>query len=144
MTQRIKGQEVTLSWTSPRGDQDGMEYVLNFEFELDLEILEEEFLGQTAKSFDDIYHGVKGKAELQLASPAFLTFSERVQDRAERRESADGVFTATCAFAFPNGQRVRVQFPNLFFGPIPHRVGGRSEYVTVNLDWACERIRRIL
>ncbi len=144
MTQRIKGQEVRLSFTTPTGETEDMDYVLNFEWELDMEILSEEFLGQTAKEYDDIFHGVNGSVELQIPGPGFLTFQERVQARAQRREAANGVFTATASFAFPNGVRARVSFPNLFFGPIPVRTPGRSEYVNMGLTWSCSGIKRIL
>ena len=54
MAQRIKGQEVVLGFTSPDGDQDGIEDVISFEAELDIEMLQERYLGETADRYDDI------------------------------------------------------------------------------------------
>lgn len=144
MAQRIKGQEVVLGFTSPDGDQEGLEDVTNFEAELDLEILEEGYLGESANRYDDIYRGVTGSAELHLETSDYFRFTERVQDRAERRTAASGKFTATASFQFPGGERVRLTFEDIFFGALPIRIPSRSEYVTVSISWKGQRMRRVL
>lgn len=144
MAQRLKGQEVVLGFTSPDGDQSGLEDVVSFEAELDIEILTEKYLGRTANEFDDIYNGVSGQCEIHMATTDYLAFTEKVQDRAERRTPAEGEFTATATFKFPNGQRARLTFENLFFGPLPIRTPGRAEYVAATIQWKCSRLRRVL
>lgn len=144
MAQRIKGQETVISFTNPQGDQEGLEDVLNFEAELDIEILQEGYLGETADRYDDIYHGVSGRVDLHLENTDYFRFTERVQDRAERRTAAGGVFTATSSFAFPNGQRARLTFEDIFFGALPLRAPSREEYVTVTVSWKGARMRRVL
>lgn len=143
MSTRIKGQEVKLSFTAPSGDVQGLDYVKSFEWELDMEILSEDFLGFNAKEYDDIFHGVNGTVELQLHSADYFRFQEKVQARAQRRDAANGVFTATASFNFPNGVRARVAFPNLFFGTGPVRTSSRSDYVSATLQWSCSTIKRI-
>ena len=144
MAQRIKGQETVLGFTNPDGDQEGIEDILSFEAELDIEILEEKYLGKTANDFDDIFNGVSGQVELHMRTADYFRFQERIQDRAERRTPADGVFTATSTFNFPNGTQARLTFENLFFGASPIRVGGRAEYVSGTIQWKCSRLRRVL
>lgn len=144
MGQRIKGQETVLGFTNPDGDQQGLDSVLSFEAELDLEILEEGYLGETANRFDDIYKGVSGQVELHLETSEYFRFTERVQDRAERRTPAGGVFTASSTFQFPNGQRARITFEDIFFGAMPVSAPSRSEYVKATIQWKCSRIRRVL
>lgn len=143
MAQRLKGQETVLSFTNPDGDQEGLQDVLNFEAELDIETLSEGYLGETADRFDDIYHGVSGQVEIHMETDDYFRFAERVQDRAERRTPASGSFSATASFGFPNGQRPRITFENIFFGPLPVRAGGRGEYVSATIQWKCERLRRV-
>ena len=143
MAQRIKGQEVVLSFTNPAGDQDGLEDVSSFEAELDIETLQEGYLGETADRYDEIYHGVSGQAELHVETADYFRFQERVQDRAERRTPSGGTFSATSSFAFPNGQRVRLTFEDIFFGALPIRVPARGEYVTVTVQWKGQRLRRV-
>jgi len=144
MAQRIKGQEVVVGFTNPDGDQEGIEDVLSLEAELDVETLSEKYLGRTADEFDDIYNGVSGQVEVHMQTVDYLRFSERVQDRAERRTAAAGEFTATASFQFPSGARARLTFENIFFGALPLKVSGRNEYVSGTIQWKCSRIRRVL
>jgi hypothetical protein len=141
---RIKGQETVLRFTHPQGPQEDLEDVKSFEAELDVEILQESYLGQTTDEYDDIYHGVSGQVTLHLRSKAYFQFTERVQDRAERRSAAGGVFSATTSFAFPNGERVRLTFQDIFFGPLPIRSPERKGYVEVTISWKGKRMRRVL
>jgi hypothetical protein len=143
MAQRIKGQETVIGFTNPDGDQEGLEDILDFEAELDMEILEEKYLGKTSNDYDDIFNGVSGQVQLHMRTVDYFRFQERIQERAERRTAADGTFSATAAFNFPSGIRVRITFEDLFFGPSPIKVGGRSEYVSGTIAWKCSRIRRV-
>lgn len=144
MAQRIKGQETVISFTSPTGDVQGLEDVLSFEAELDIEILQEGYLGETADRFDDIYHGTSGQVELHLENSKYFLFTEQVQDRAERRSPAGAVFNATSTFAFPNGQRARITFEDIFFGAMPLNAPSRKDYVKATVQWKCSQIRRVL
>ncbi len=143
MAQRVKGQETRLVVSGPDGVEDGLADVKSFEAELDLEILEEHFLGETAARFDDIFNGCSGNMEVQIESRAFLDFIGRVQDRAQRRLPADTKFMCTTAIALPNGTRIRLCFEDLFFGPIPLRTPSRKEYTTMRVEWKCSTLRRI-
>ena len=144
MAQRLKGQEVVIGFTSPDGDQQGLENITSFEAELDIETLQEGYLGKVADDYDDIFHGVNGQMEFHMESSQYLSFQQKVQDRAQRRSSAEGVFTATATFNFPNGQRARLTFENLFFGALPLKVSGRSAYVQGTIQWKCSDVRRVL
>lgn len=144
MAQRIKGQEVTLSFTTPEGRATGLGNIQSFEAELQMEILREGYLGQTVERRDDIFKGVSGRCELHIETGDYFRFTQLVQDRAERRSAAGGTFNATASFAFPGGARARITFENIFFGALPIRTPDRASYVQVAIEWECERIRRIL
>lgn len=143
MAQRAKGQENRLVMTGPEGVEDSINDVKSSELSIDVEVLEEHLLGETAARFDDIFNGCSGNMEMQLESRAFLDFIGRVKDRAQRRLPADSKFILTSAFALPNGTRVRLVFEDLFFGPIPIRTSSRKEYVTFRIEWKCSTVRRI-
>lgn len=143
MAQRVKGQENRLVMTGPNGVEEGLGDVKSSEAEIDLEVLEEHFLGETAARYDDIYNGCNGNMELQIESRAFMDFIGRVQDRAQRRLPADSKFMLTSAFSLPNGTRIRLCFEDLFFGPMPLRTPSRKEYVTLRVEWKCSTLRRI-
>ena len=144
MAQRIKGQEVTITYVTPDGGADGLEDVASFEWEMMMEVLQEQYLGETTDRFDDIFRGVSGRTELHLEKQDFLEFQQQVQDRAERRSPAAGVFNASCSFEFPNGQRPRLTFENLFFDTQTMRTADRGSYVAVTVPWKCERVSRVL
>ena len=144
MAQRIKGQEVTLSFVTPDGRAEGLADIQSFEAEIQLEILREGYLGDTVERRDDIYKGVSGRCELHMESADYFAFTQLVQDRAERRTAAGGKFNATASFAFPNGTRARITFENIFFDALPLRVSDRASYVQATVAWECERIRRVL
>jgi hypothetical protein len=144
MTQRLKGQEVKLGFTNPNGDQPEIGLVNNFEFEIDIEILEEMYLGEVGKRYDDHFNGYSGQIEGHIETEEWFRFSERVEDRAKRRTPADGVFTCTSTFNLPSGGRVRVTFEDIFFGPMPFRSPGQAEYCAFTLSWKCSSMRRVL
>lgn len=144
MSQRIKGQETGLSFTDPDGDVEGLGEVKSFEAEIDMQILEEAYLNETANRFDDIFNGVSGSVEMHIQTVEWFKFTEKIENRAARRTAAGGKFSATTTFAFPSGARVRVTFEDLFWGPMPIRIPSRGEYVTVSLSWKCSKIRRVL
>ncbi len=144
MGQRIKGQEVTVSMNGPDGVEEGLEVVQSFEAEFMFDILQEEYLGETADRFDEIFKGVSGNMEIHMETGKWFSFTEKIQDRASRRDGADGEFTATASFKFTDGSRARIVFNNIFFGPMPITAGSRSDYVTATLTWNCSDATRIL
>lgn len=144
MAQRIKGQEVELGFVDPQGNDEPIGDVASFEAELDIEILQEGYLGETSDRYDDLFHGVSGTAELHLETARLFAFSELVERRSKRRDPASGRFNASASFQFPNGTLVRISFEDIFFGPFPIRTPARGEYVTTTVQWKCSNIRRIL
>lgn len=144
MAQRIKGQEVKLGFTNPEGDQDAFMLVNSFEFEVDIEILEEMYLGEVGKRYDDHFNGYSGQVEGHFENfTEYMRFQEKIEDRAARRTAAAGVFTATASFNLPSGGRVRLTFEDMFFGPMPVRSPGQAEYVAATLQWKCSSMRRV-
>lgn len=144
MSNRIRGEEVTLSLASPTGQVEGMGDVENFEWEMELEVLRQGFLGQPGDQRDEIFRGFKGKADFQLSTADYFRFQQAVQDRAQRRSPAAGKFSVTCSFAFPDGFRVRLTFEDVKFGSLPGRVPQRDAYMSVSINWECETLRRVL
>lgn len=144
MAQRIKGQEVKIQMVGPSGKEDGIIDVQSFEASFQVERLEENYLGETTTRYDDIFNGVKGKIELHLENQTYFRFMERVQRRAQRRDSADGQFNIMAVLKFPNGQKVRVLLEDVFFGEIPLNVSSRSDYVQTSVDWGCSNGRFLL
>ena len=144
MAQRLKGQEVKLGFTNPEGNQPDPMVVNNFEFEVEIEILEEMYLGEVGTRYDDHFKGYSGQVEGHFENFAdYMRMQQKIEDRAARRTPAAGVFTATASFALPSGGRVRLTFEDIFFGPMPTRSPGQAEYVAATLSWKCSTLRRV-
>lgn len=135
MSQRIKGQETIISFVSDAGSEDALGDVVSAEFEFQFDILSQRFLGEVADRKDDIFRGVRGRVEIQLEKQDAFRFVDRVKDRAQRRSAASGRFEMLTSMAFPNGERPRIMFPDIFWGNIPFNIGGGDEYVTMTLEF---------
>lgn len=144
MAIRIKGQESSLSFVGPTGDEPGLGNIKSWEAELMLEILQEGYIGETADQFDDIYNGVSGNCELHISSSDYFRFTQRVQDRAQRRTAAAGKFVVKANFDFPDGTRARLNFEDVKFEGLPLTIGSRKDYVKAKVSWKCTTVRRIL
>jgi len=134
---RIKGQEVKVSFVGPLGVEEGLVDIQSFEFEQMTETLQEDYLGQVASQFDDIYSGYSGKAEFHVETSQWLVFQERVRERAQRRTPAEAKFNIVCGFTFPDGRRARMFFEDVFWGALPTSVGSRKDYVSTSVEFKC-------
>lgn len=143
MSQRIKGQETSVVFTGPNGVEDTFKAIISFDATQMQEILSEGYLGETSNRRDDIFNGYSGELEMHLESSVYVAFAERVKDRAQRRSPASGQFNVTGVYNFPNGQRIRWIFIDVFFGDLPLSTGGRGEYVSAKVSFECQDGKRI-
>jgi len=145
MAQRVKGLECSLALSTPDGaDEEVFDDIIESELNMDMEILEKAYLGQTGSKFDDLFKGFSGTSKVHMEGPTFFSLSGKIQDRATRRTPADGVFSLSFTVNFPSGARARLTAEDIFFGTIPMKIGGQSEYVEMELTWKCSTLRRIL
>ena len=140
--QRIKGQEVELRFILNGRIVSTITEIKSFEVALQFEILREGMLGETTERRDDIFKGVKGKAEIQLGSGAIFDLARQLLQRSTRREPGITI-NAKAAFNFPQSARRIALIDNLFFGELPFSVSSRSDYVTSSLEFEAENMRFI-
>lgn len=140
---RIKGQETAMTLTSPDGNITAFDHILTMSFTMDMEILEEGYLGSTAKDFDEIYNGISGDVTAHMSNNDYWAFQEAVQERAERRTPASGRFDITTQFNLPTGDIARITIEDIHFGPVETNIGGREEYVELSFDFAASRMSRV-
>jgi len=100
----------------------------------ELRILEEEYLGETAKRYDEIFDGFSGKIEAHLENEDVFNFLAQIVDRARRRTAGVAINIKT-TFNFPNGDRARIILKNAFFGSVPFATPSRSAYVNTSFDF---------
>lgn len=135
--QRIKGQEVAVLITRAGALEDTLTNIQNFNVELDFEIKKQGYLGEPTDRRDEVYNGVKFDLELHLHRSAWFTFVKALIDRA-KRNTPDVVFNISGVFNFPSGETVTMLLPDVMFGPVPHNVSARGDYVKVKLQGECQ------
>ena len=138
---RVKGQETQLVVTGPTGKEEGFKAVESFEATLLLDILTENYLGELAPRFDEIFQGAEGSATVHLEDPQYMAFAQRVLDRAQRRNPGTVQFQILTSLEFPTGERVRTVFQDVKFGNIPIRSPGREDAVVGEIEWKCSEAK---
>lgn len=134
--QRIKGQETNVIIASSLGVEDQLTEIMDCNFEDELEILQNGFLGRSNDDFDYVYKGTKGDMKLHIHTSKWFAFRKKIKDKAQRK-TPDTVFNITTVMNFPNGERARILFPDIVWGPIPTKIPSRTQFVEISLSWAC-------
>lgn len=138
-SQRIKGQEVSLNFVVAGQIVNSLTDIKSFDVNVDLETLEEGYLGQTSNQYDEVFKGISGKAQFNFSSPAVFLFVQAVLNRAQRREPGTQI-NIKATLNFPSGQRAQVLIPNAFFEAIPIGFAGRTEYGMLDLSYKASGI----
>jgi len=128
--QRIKGQEVFLSIIADGSLQTRIDTIQSADFEFELDLLEENYLGETSTRYDSIYNGVMVTVEGHATNAQFLELTQAIIQRASRRAGAASRIDIAGSFAFPNGEFPTITVEDLFFESVPVNTGARDEYVT--------------
>lgn len=141
-TQRIKGQEIECMILAGTEVVETFTDVSDMDLEFDIQLLEEGFLGRLANEYDEIFNGMKGSASFQVRRKAVFNFVLKVKDKAQRRTPGE-TFAFKATLRFPSGEVARVLLPDIHFGPIPLKVGGRAAFANMNIQFACSSCRII-
>ena len=134
---RIRGQEVTIRISRGAKPERTITAIKDFTIQLDLEKIEEGYLGERSKRKDMIYNGVSGSFSVEMESQELLEFVQNIKERAQRVANVnDERINAVGSFAFPDGTRPKVLIKDMVFGNIPINSPGREAYVSVNFDFS--------
>lgn len=136
MGQRVKGQEVEVRIAVDGVDQATLTDIRNFEVTPKFEKLEEQYLGNQTKRYDEIFHGVDFKMDMHFSSAKMFEFIKSVIDRAQRRTPGTTV-NIRAKLNFSDGATPIIQLNNCFFDDMPINFGGRSEYGQFTVSGSC-------
>lgn len=140
--QRIKGQEVEIQIVADGTVQSSLNAIQSFESVLKFELKEEHYLGEKSGRYDEIFNGYSLAMDLHISNVDVFDFFQTVTDRAQRR-TPGVVVNIKATLNFPNGQRRRLMFPDVFFEDIPLNFASRSDYGVVSISGAGSTPRRI-
>jgi len=138
--QRIKGQEVSFSIVRD-GNPTPIGVVQDNTITIDIERLEEEYIGERAMRYDSIYNGTQIEASMHLENDEFVRFIEAVKLKAERRAGGAIRIDAAVTFLFPNGGVRTFALIDLEFAEFPIETGGRKDYVSIKVDGKTSTIK---
>lgn len=142
MAQRIKGQEVAFTMVSDAaGVERSLGLVKSCELSPQFDIITQGYLGETTDRRDDIFKGVTGNMEVNIAAREYFAFLGRVKDRAQRRVAGSTKFQLMGSFKFDDGTRVTITIDDVFFGEQQVSVSGRDEFVSCRIAFEADDFR---
>lgn len=139
MAQRLKGQDVVVQIVQSGNVVQQLADIRNFEVTPKFEKLEEQYLGQFSKKYDEIFHGLDFKLDLHLESDAIFALVDAIKRRSTNRTGGATNINITATLNFPNGVPRKITFYDCFFEDVPFTVGGRSEYVQSSFSGSCSQ-----
>lgn len=143
MSERVRGQENFILITVNNVLVDRIDSITEFEYTVEADIQEENFLGETQPRFDSIAKGTTITIAGQLSNAEFFTLQAAITAVAERRTATLTQIDIGSSYVFPNGDLVNLAFKNCFFGASPVTTGSREDFITWNLEGKCQRVDRV-
>lgn len=108
-------------------------------FSFDLAILNENYLGKTTPSKDEIFNGLSGNLSVHFNGIEVFRLIRDIVNRATRRVALDSFVAVISAFiSLPDGTRPRITALDAKFGPFPVNIGGRDQYNDITLNFESE------
>lgn len=143
MAQRIKGQEVNIGVLVDGVPQTIVSDVRNFELTPKFTKLEEQYLGQPTKQYDELFDGVDFKMDLHFEDAGVIDFIQTVKARAQN-QTPGVTINITAKLNFPNSTiKPVIILQNCFFENMPIEFGSRSEYGQFTISGSCQNFTRI-
>lgn len=136
MAQRIKGQDTTITITTNGVLEAELTDIQSFHVALNIELLEQGYLGETTNRYDEVFKGAHFDFEMHHHSSDYAVFNQKIVDRA-RRISPNTVINVSSTLFFPNGDIVTTIFPDAKFGTPDQNTPARIEYVKTKYEGAC-------
>jgi len=134
MLKRLMGQDTKILIVVANQPVDAIAAVKDFSFEFEQETKDEGYVGETTNRKDAVFKGVKGSFTMHLTSKAEILWVQQIINKSRNRGTGPTVNVKT-TLNFPNGDVVRYVFPDVEFGSFPFNVGGRSDFVSVKVDF---------
>lgn len=137
MGTRLKGQDTFIDIIADGKPDGNLGPWKSFEVTLLMEVLEEEFVGETTKQYDEIFDGCEFNMEGNILAQQYFRFVDKVVRRA--RYQTGGLVTCDIqtTFVFNSGYVLPYKLKDVKFGNIPVNVSSRRDFVTTTLTGKC-------
>lgn len=136
MSDRLKGQEVSIRVVQGGTVVNTIDSVSAFNENVMLELKENGYLGETVNRFDEILNGFGGDFEFHIAQASWQELELSIIDRATRRQP-DLIFNVIRTDFYPNGDTAITTYSDVKWGPIPKNIPSRGDYVKPRMEFRC-------
>jgi hypothetical protein len=137
VAQRLKGQEISILFNRGGQLEDTLTDTSDFEFEPKIELKEAGYLGEKSNRHDEIFNGCKFSGTIHLHSQLWFNYQTAIIRRAQRLDPTV-IFNISAVMQFPSGDTPAVLLSDVHFGPTPHGIRARGDYMTVKIEGACD------
>lgn len=142
--ERIRGQETFINVLVDGDLQTRIDSIQESEWTHNLDVQEEEFLGEGAPRFDMIFKGTSFRLAGQLTNKGYFDFQQKVLDKAQRRAGSPVRIDITSTFIFPNGETYTIAFEDCAFGSMPVTTSSRSDFTAWTLEGSCSQGKEVV
>lgn len=141
MTQRIRGQEITVRLAVDGQIQTGSFFkVSEFTATMRTDINEEPYLGELEDDLDIQHHGFDLALSIHVEDERHLDFIQEIVSREQNRQAhPDITMTVIYAFRESGATDKVVVYHDCFLKADEESMAGRKEYVSVNLTGKAKR-----
>lgn len=134
---RIAGQDTEVTVVVDDTPIANITAVKSFDITWKMSTKTEEYVGETSPRKDDFFEGLSGRIEFDMEGSEALTLVDIIKTRAQNRGISTRISVKT-TLQFPDGDRVMINVPNVFFGDIPMNFASRTDYGRMTLSWEAE------
>lgn len=134
MSQRLKGQDTIVTILKDGDLQARISAIQSCEVSFDLDLLEEDYLGEVASRFDSIFKGCTVRISIHHENRQGIDMIDAIVKKAQRRAGGATQIDVATTLVFPNGDLVTIGLQDVQFGPAPVNSGGRAEYVETSYE----------
>lgn len=134
MAQRLKGQDTIVSILKDGDLQARIDSVQSCEVSFDLDLLEEDYLGDVASRFDAIFKGCTVRITIHHTNRQAIDMIDAIVKKAQRRAGGATQIDVATTLVFPNGDLVTIGLIDVSFGPTGVNTGGRAEYTESSFE----------
>src|SRR5271157_5232197 len=117
-SERLRGEQTTILVVANGTVQDTLNDVMNFNAELEFEIISKGYLGQVTNLKDMIFNGAKFDFEINSYTQDWATLVAVIKALAQRT-APNNVINITSVMQYPNGDEPSLLFSNCQFVAIP-------------------------
>lgn len=133
MGTRLKGQDAVIDIIVDGKPDGNVGPWKSCEVTLLMEVLEEEFLGETTKQYDEIFDGCEITLEGNVLAQQYFRLVDKIVRRARYQTGGIVQLDIQQTFVFSSGYVLPYKFKDVKFGNIPINVSARRDFVTSKL-----------